>query len=277
MHFVYKFKNLARIVLFVVFQLFVFSLFAQESNWKLLHELKVTADFFEVDALGNVYTIKNNTLSKFIIEGNAYKRVNYDYNFYGNISSVDVTNPFQLLIYYSDFQTIVSLDKYLAEINKPISIHNFGNVEFELICNSSEGGFWAFEGFSQTLKYYDSFLHESKTSLDFRTLFDETLTPCFMRESNNRLYINTLEGVFFVFDVFANLEKTLSLNIENDFAVQENLVYYSDKKIKIYDFKSLEISEIDLSWKKNILSAKIEQKKLYIFTPECISIFVQNK
>jgi len=271
-------KNIFKLFLFIYFIYFAYlPLFSQESEWKMQNDLKIDADFIEIDAWGSIYAVKNNILSKFSPENSTYKRTYYSNNSYGNISSLDVSNPFNLLVYYSDFQVIVNLDTHLSEISKPIQAVDLEDIEVELICKSAEGGFWIFDRFTQSIKHFDAYLNSNKSSLDFRTLFDENCTPNFMREWNNKLYVNTLEGSFLIFDTFGNLEKTLSLSIEKEFCVKQNLCYYADKKLKIYDFKSLEISEIDLSWKKNILSAKIEQKKLYIFTPEGVSIFEQKE
>ena len=72
---------------------------------------------FSVDALGNLYILsKNDQLKKIDARGdsvavfNAVKR-------YGQLYSIDVTNPLKILLYYKDFGTVLTLDRFLSVRN----------------------------------------------------------------------------------------------------------------------------------------------------------------
>lgn len=269
-------KGILLILLFLIMNL----LFSQEEkkNWKLINEITVSADFFRIDHLNNLYTVKNNTLSKFSLKNGKYINLTYSNSQLGKIKSIDVSKPFQILVFYYDYQAIQFLDKQLTESSKTIFLDELDILESNLVCSSTDYSFFVFDTVNQLICHFDNNLKLIETSLRLNSMSENAYNPIFMLESNHNLYVNVLEKELLIFDNYLNLDKTVAIALEFDFFVKNKLNYYSSQKIKLftYDFISFKTKEIDLSWKKNILDAKIEQKKLYIFTPKGISIFVNN-
>jgi hypothetical protein len=72
---------------------------------------------FSVDNLGNIYLLTaDNQLKKLSSAGDSLAVFNA-VSQYGSVSSIDVTNPLKILVYYRDFTTIIELDRYLNIIN----------------------------------------------------------------------------------------------------------------------------------------------------------------
>src|SRR6267142_1538777 len=72
---------------------------------------------FNVDNLGNIYVLnKDNRLKKLSSQGDSLAVFN-DVRRYGQIASIDVSNPLKILVYYREFTTIIELDRFLNIIN----------------------------------------------------------------------------------------------------------------------------------------------------------------
>ena len=248
-------------------------LFSQEEKeWKFINKIELSAVFFRIDPLNNIYTVQDNIVTKYSLKNEKYTNTTYSNSEFGDIALIDVSNPFKILVFYSEFQCIQFLDYQLSEISEAIFLDDLDILESNQVCSSKETGFWVFDNVNQLICHFDNNLKLQETSFRLNSMSEQVYTPIFMLESNNSLYVNSSEKELLIFDNFANLEKTIPINIEYNFSVKNKINYYNKKKniLFTYDFISLETNKIDLNWKKNILDAQIEQKNLYIFTPKGI-------
>src|SRR5688572_3667151 len=94
--------------------------------------IKGNFDFFEADNFGNIYTVKNEELCKYLPNGKRHAR--YSNLRYGNITSLDVSNPLKILLYYRDFQQIIFLDNQLSVNSNPVSLELLGLEQAHLVC-----------------------------------------------------------------------------------------------------------------------------------------------
>ena len=67
--------------------------------------------FIGVDSFQNVYTLKGNAFYKNNQEN--YQNLNL-----GEIFSIDIRNPFKIVLFYKNFNTVILLDNRLNEIEK---------------------------------------------------------------------------------------------------------------------------------------------------------------
>src|ERR1035438_10348121 len=87
---------------------------------------------FTVDNTGNIYLLnKNNQLKKLDANGDSIAVYNA-VNIYGDIYSVDVSNPLKILLYYKDFTTIVEVDRLLRAINT-IDLRSLGIFQVKAV------------------------------------------------------------------------------------------------------------------------------------------------
>ena len=79
-----------------------FLVLAQESvPWSR----EVVADALEIDRLGNIYLVKGNVVAKYDAEMNFLCA--YDNYPAGSMSSLDVSNPFKVIVFYSEFNKLM--------------------------------------------------------------------------------------------------------------------------------------------------------------------------
>src|SRR6476659_8841896 len=94
-----------------LFLILILASFIPPENLKPL-VIKGKYDYFKADNLNNVYMIKDDELIKYLPDGRFFRR--YSNLKLGTITSVDVTNPLKILVYYRDFQQIIFLDNQLS-------------------------------------------------------------------------------------------------------------------------------------------------------------------
>ncbi|PWU03900.1 MAG: hypothetical protein C5B52_02535, partial [Bacteroidetes bacterium] len=88
-----------------------------DSAFKLKQIYHATIETFTADNLGNLYIITpTDQLKKLDPEGDSLAVFN-EVRRYGTLYTMDVTNPLKLILYYKDFSTVVTLDRFLNRIN----------------------------------------------------------------------------------------------------------------------------------------------------------------
>src|SRR5580698_4707089 len=84
-----------------------------ESSFILSKTIQADIADFTVDNLGNIYLLsKDNQLKRLDAKGDSaavYNAVSK----YGNVYSIDATNPLKILLFYKDFSTVVIVDRFL--------------------------------------------------------------------------------------------------------------------------------------------------------------------
>src|SRR5579862_8052119 len=96
---------------------------------------------FTVDNLGNIFLLsKDNQLKKLDSKGDSVGVYNAVTK-YGNVYSVDATNPLKILVYYKDFSTIIAIDRFLNIINT-IDLRNLNIFQVKAIGVSYDNNIW---------------------------------------------------------------------------------------------------------------------------------------
>ena len=135
-----------------VLLLLIFPILAWSQELSFVTKTQLNADtFIGIDAYNDTFYIKEQVLYK-KTDSNLFNFKEFQL---GNIQSVDIINPMNIIVYYADFNTVVLLDNKLTEIERT----NFNNLsEFintstaTLAANTS---LWIFNIDSQQLESYN--------------------------------------------------------------------------------------------------------------------------
>ena len=115
---------------------------SQKLVTKFTNSFRLDADIFVgIDEFENIYYIRNNTFFK----KSAQETVNYTNLSLGTITSVDIHNPFKIVLFYQDYNSAIVLDNKLNELTDKIDFTGntlFNNVQ--LVSHSSENNLWLF-------------------------------------------------------------------------------------------------------------------------------------
>lgn len=172
-------RNITLIILF--FQLCI--VHSQTIETKLVDRVLLKADdFIGIDAFENYYYTIGTTFYK----KTKSKVYSYTNTQLGTISSIDITNSLKIVLFYSDFNTIVLLDNRLNELSNNINLstESFAkNVTFASI--SSNNNLWLYSLDDNILSLWN---YETK-----QTVFDTQPLSYYQKKFEASIQVSTYE------------------------------------------------------------------------------------
>lgn len=192
--------------------------------------LKGKYDFFTTDNLGNIYTVNEDEVIKYLPTGKLIAR--YSNLKLGAVSIIDVTNPLKILLYYRNYQQIVFLDNQLSQNSEVVALETMGYEQTDLVCAGTNNSFWIYNKQNNELLRFNEAGKKIAATGNLKQILASDINPSFMLEHNNMLYLNSPDGGIFVFDMFGAFSKLVALRQLNEFQVSDNLIYF--KKDSLY-------------------------------------------
>lgn len=261
--------------LFIValFLLSSFNCVVAQSPFNLIASIKIEAKEIQTDRMGNLFVIsKTNQLYKYSSTGKLLSTLNYNYS--GNITSIDVSNPLEIYLFYKELNTIVFLDNNLA-FRGDINLSNFSVGQASSIARSYDNGVWIFDVVDLQVKKLTKEGLGSLQSANVRQFSNaKSVMPTFIYDNNDRLYVNDSAIGIMVFDVFANYIKTLPLKGILDFKIiGEDLYFYKNRVLYDYNLKGLLQKSIQLPDSLSALDCSIEKDRLFITKENLVEIY----
>jgi hypothetical protein len=174
-----------------------------------------------VDALGNVYVFgTGNVLQKY-----SGRTLKYSQNIklYGTITSLDVSNPLELYLFFKEAAQIVFLDNTLSYRG---SMDISGKGMISCICRSFDNGIWLFDQVEMQLKKMDKQGTVMQTAGNMALSGTKQLNPFAMQDDGNFIYLaDSLDGIF-IYDLNANFVKRIPVSgISNFYAAEKKICY----------------------------------------------------
>ncbi len=224
--------------------------------------IKTKLDYFAVDNIGNIYTIKDEELVKYLPTGKYFVR--YSNLKLGNISTVDATNPLKVLLYYRDFQQIVFLDDQLTQNSESISLEALGYEQTDQVCAGVNNSFWIYSKQNNELIRFNESSKKVASTGNLKQVLRTDLSPNFMLEYNGYLFLNCPETGIYVFDIFGAFSKIISIKNLKQFQVNENIIYYKkDSTLCSYDYKIFEEACKSVPSSAKSTDLKFRKDKIY--------------
>lgn len=228
-----------------------------------------TDEFIGMDSFGYSYYINSNVLYK----QKDKERFQYKNFSLGKIKRVDLQNPLKIVLFYENFNSVITLDNLL---NETLSI-NFSKIQNNPIVASavglaSQNRLWIFNSLQMQLGLYDF------NKQNFQPLSQPFQNPIqFYQTDYNQFYwIDSNEIVSFC-DVFGKIS-TLGKIPEFDSAQiisNEVMVYQSGNQLFYHNFKDNKSSIINLD-EKSVEKFRIKDQFLIIFTKKEIRKYKIN-
>lgn len=213
------------------------------------------------DGLGNNYFIKDNVFSK----ENETQKWEYKNVALGKITSVDYLNPLQIVVFYEDFNTIITLDNQLNEIQK-LNLFDIDSTIFaSKIGLASQNQFWIYNALTQQILLFD---YLKKTSKTIGNPIQETIQYT-QSDFNNFYWIDEINNWYSI-DIFgkvtllANIppfEKIQILDNEKLLFSRDNVLYCLNNITKtVYEIEIVEKSFQNYYYKDQILAIFTNQQ-----------------
>ena len=218
----------------------------------------------QTDQFGYYYEIFDNEIKKYSKEGKL--NCTYSNNVYGVIASVDVTNPYKVLVYFREFTKILILDNTLSPTSELIDLTTLELDETTLVSRSYNNSVWYYNPVRFELIRKTNNLKTTNSSGNLSTLLNINIQPNFMIEYNNKVYLNEPKKGILVFDIYGTYLKTIPLYNLKQFQIKDKfLIYINDSnQVEWYDFFTLEKSIYQPNKYDKAKLVRIENSNIYI-------------
>lgn len=209
-----------KILFFFLFTVYIS--FSQEIKTEFISKTPITADsFIGVDDFDHIYFIKNNVLFK----KREKDTINYSNVQLGKITSVNIQNPFKLVVFYKDFNSVVLLDNNLNELTNRIDLTKetlFNNVE--MIGISSENDFWLYANDTK-LYLYDYKNHFVKFQTQPINFYHKDFNPQSIKSTYKNVWLLSAKGII-QFNEYGNYIQFIDIeSISDIFPLKNGFVY----------------------------------------------------
>ncbi len=266
-----------KIALSVIFYLlFLNNNWAQEGlkGWKEVKRISHKADLMTTDKLGNLYLANKNFIWLYNSKGDSI--ASFNSRRYGEISSIDATDPYKVLVFFSDYNLILFLDNYLSINGEPVDLQELGFDQISMACQSRTTGIWIYDPIKQKAIHLDDNYRVTKETVNLYQWFNKRINPTSMIEYNNTLFLNEASSGIYVFDHFATYQKKIPIKGINDFQVlDDGLSFFKDESFCNYIFKNFAEKCQKLS-QTSSSNMRMEKNNFYIFSPREVIIYSTN-
>ncbi len=196
-------------IIYLLFQLFVcLSLKAAPDtllNLQPVNTIKGNFSNFFVDNLGNIFLLTSSNQIKKLNNNLDSVAIFNESKLYGDIYSIDVSNPLKVLVYYRDYNTILMLDRQLTTLNT-IDLRQQNLFQVKGIAQSYDNNIWLFDEVDNKLKKIDANANLLLETSDFRLLFDSIYSPHTIIDMNGLLYLYNTKDGWKIFDYYGGLK-----------------------------------------------------------------------
>ena len=242
-------------------------------DFDLIKTLPIKGQSIFADHLGNFYFVDGDQLLKynedFILQNT------YSNKLLGTISSVDVSDPLKILLFYKDFNEVVFVDNTMSAKSDAIKLVNLEIGMPTLACTSYDNGMWVYDQSQFQILRLDKNLQVSSTTGNLNQIpnIEGEIQPNYIVERDGFVYLNSpLQGIF-VFDKFGTYYKTISIKNLTKFQVLgENIICPLKGKLIIYNLKDFNIS-VKVLPEETFDSFQIASKNLYLLKSNELKIY----
>lgn len=161
-----------------------------------------------VDNNGSIYLFAGNVLQKLSA---GRQTLQYSKKMFGEIGSIDVSNPHKTLVFFPMQGVCVILDAYFKELQPPLYIKDAGIYDASLACLGSDNSLWCFDNSTRTLAKCDTRMAILSRSPDVSRLADMGKMPVLLVERDDRLFLQIHGFGLLVFDNAGSYLHTIHL------------------------------------------------------------------
>ena len=205
----------------------------------LLTRIAEPHTYFTTDVYNNVYCINaDNEVVRWNMSGT--QKVTFSNQRFGKPSLVDAGNPLKTIVYYTDLQTLVILDKMLADI-AVLRFSNLNGIAYRplLVCRASGGDhIWLFDDLTQRLVRLDEAGNRIAQSEPWYQLFDTGEVPVWMKSLQDQVYIYTSAGILYQFDAFGTPGKRYTLPAVPEDILNNQVLINDTQGTRLFDLQT---------------------------------------
>jgi len=258
--------------MYYTFKILLLSISILITEYTLINTISTKAKIINTDYFEQLYIGKHNTLEKY--NPNGILLSSYSNQSNGEISAIDVSDPYILLLFYEDLNRVIFLDDKLAPIGKPLDLDKLDLFNVSVVCKSKSFAIWIYDRFDNRLIHYGfnpkGIIQE--IMLDPLKLEHEVI---FMIESGNHLYLNTGKQVI-VLDQYGSFIKSIDSEIKKTLQIKNNqIIYFKDNKLLMESIQEPNTDTLEIDFIQGIKHVLIENNRLFVQKAD--SVFIYEK
>ena len=225
---------------------------AADTSLVLVKKIDATINVCNSDYLGNFYFIDRDIITKFSPRLDTLFQQSVKVA--GDLTSLDVGQSLKILLYSQDQNIIAYFDNTLTASESPIYMADKGLYMVELVAQSMlNNEIWVYNAENFALEKYDQNFKRTFKSENLTSLLYQELTPNYLVESEDQLYLNNPDHGVLVFDIYGTFLKTIPIKgvtkirvlDKKIFYIKDDYIHYYDEKTLLSDKFKLPISGID--------------------------------
>lgn len=227
-----------------------------------------------LDNLNNLYLVSSTgQIRKYNANGDSTGVYNQVRN-YGQLFSMDVSNPLQPLLFYKDFSTIVLLDRFLAN-RAVIDLRRSGILQPSAAAISYDNNIWVYDEWDSKLKKMNDQGVLLLETADFRTAFSQTLHPQQIIDNNTMVYLADSAAGVFVFDIYGTYKKRIDLLHWHSLTIKDNIVVSTGTGgVSAYNMQTYAVRKAALpSFANTSLRTLVTPSRLVLFAKDSLRIY----
>lgn len=224
-----------RTIFFIILIIISLSTFAQD---KVIIDKDV--HYMAIDPQGNLYLVDDNTLYKYNLKGEML--ASYTNKMLGQIYSIDVDNPFKIMLFYHDEGKILFLNGQLAPIGDELDLFSKGLITIDLVTHSSNNNLYLYD-ISKTEMIITDLHLNIKERMNYNL---QLFMPSEIYDQGEKMIVmhDPFHGVYF-FDQFGTFEKNIELITNRKIQVINSKIFFIDNRsLKCYDTEHLSMADL---------------------------------
>ena len=238
--------------------------FSQSIKPKLINNLKIENDIFAgFDALSDYYFAKNNVFFK-KTEQNTFEYKNL---FFGKITAIDIQNPLKIVLFYQDFNTIVTLDNQLNESQK-LNLSDFPiPINAEAFGISANNSLWIYNSLDNKIGLFNFIKKEYKSitipiSQKIKK-YNSDFNNFYFVDQNNRFSSCNIYGKLLFLGTIPDFDNLIIVN-------SQQIIFSKNNNLFLFDVNKNASTKIEIS-EKTIENFVYKNQILTIFTTQQIT------
>ncbi len=185
------------------------ALVSGQKTFDLSFQLEVAAKFIAADPIGKLYVVTpSNEVQQYAPDGRVLYK--YNNNTLGELTRIDATDPFQLMLYYEEYQTVVFLDRTLNLLST-INLWEFGFRQPIAPAMSNDNLLWVYDRADFRLRKLDRQGNTLFDSGDLNSMLNITPRPLEISARHILVVLNDPDNGLMLFDNFGQYIESLPI------------------------------------------------------------------
>jgi hypothetical protein len=249
----------------VYFLFFLCANTIKAQTYTLAQKITISTQTFTTDKLQQIYLV---TPEGEIIKMSADSTIlgKYSNKKLGAVESVDATNPFSILVYYRDFQTIVLLNRSMIETNT-YSLADLYVSQAGPVAVGEDNSLWLYDLGASKLR---KFITEGNTIKGTNTTVMQFkgAKPNKLMVKDGEVFMNAPEHGLFAFDLYGKFERKYDFKGLTDFQIVEKQIVFRQAG-EFFRYSTKTFGTVPMKLPPGITAdanIRVERGKLYVRT-----------